>query len=271
MRTLTARIAGVLVMALLVGACSRVAPVGIRATAGEDQGETNAQERVLLPSFEATVVVSEGRQEEASSRWQLRYIDEHHWTLTEAREILPTGLRPSYFVKEMNGDHYVETLHGIVDFSGVPRDVYDQYAPTFVQLPVEKQHELTLEGLRRGWVKLVSRTESEATGTAPVPPTPLFEIVTPYPWNFGGTPSLTRNETTRADGSRVVTLTGRLTCLEARVEPDLCGGSLSDFETLRKPVVRTYELRADGIPVRFVETFGGTVTKVISLDDIVLS
>lgn len=267
MRTLIVRVAGLLVTALLIASCSRSASVDIRAVAGEGEGSDNASERVLLPSFGATVVVGEGTQGEAPSRWQLRYVDERHWTLTEVREVLPTGLRPSYLTREMDGDRYSETLHGIVDFSGVPRDVYDQYAPTFMQLPVEKQHELTLEGMWRGWVKLVSRTESEAVGTDPVPPTPLFEIVTPYPWNFGGTPSLTRSETTRPDGSRVVTLTGRLTCLEARVRPDLCGGS----ETVGKSVVRTYELRPDGIPVRFSESFGGTTTKVITLDDIVVS
>jgi hypothetical protein len=188
--------------------------------------------------------------------------------MAEPAEVAPTGLPIPYRTIEMDGDHYVETLHDLTDLSGVPRDIYEQYEPTFMRLPVEEQHALLLEGIRRGYVKLISRTEGEAWGTLPVPPSPLFELLTPYPPNFGGSPALDRSERTRPDGTRVVTLTGRLTCLAARLwGSTVCGGD----EGRQAAVVRVYELRPDGIPVRFTETFGGTPTKVVTLEDLALS
>jgi hypothetical protein len=258
-------------VALVMGACGR-GTSEVRTAAGSPAAQDSKGAATGLPAFTGRLVVYDPNDVDGTVRtWELVYVDQEHWRMTESRKVVEdaeaVGMPVPYSTVTMEGDHYLEVQHDLADISGVPPDVRAQYEPTFMQLPLRDQYALLVEGMRRGWVKLISHVEGEATGSPPIPPTPLFELVTPYPPTWGGTPVLARSETVRDDGTRVVTLRGRLTCQEVRLSPALCGGST----TRRDTVVRTYDVRPDGIPVRFSETFGGRTTRVITLDDVVLN
>lgn len=260
------------VIAAVVTACGGV-PAEVRAGDGAATADAPVA-RSALPAFSGRLVVYDPAQLDGPVlAWRLNYDGERNWTMIQTKRVVPdaeaTGFPVPYYTITMDGDHYVQIHHDLTDISGVPPDVRARYEPTFMQLPPREQYALLVEGIRRGWVKVVDRVVGEASGSAPVPPTPLFEIVTPYPWQFGGTPGLARTVEDRPDGSRVVTLTGLLTCAEARVSASLCGEGDAPMR-VRRSVVRRVEVRPDGIPVRFTERFDGVLTKQIALDDVVV-